>query len=66
MTLEVLRGGKSELVVQHPDSLALRIPRAWTDADGAPPTHGTGTDTQLTVEAVRDLIHLANLLAARD
>jgi hypothetical protein len=65
MTLEVLRGGKSELVVQHPDSLALRIPRAWTDADGAPPAPLPETDTQLTVEAVRNLIHLVGLLAAR-
>jgi hypothetical protein len=36
-TLEVLRGGQIHIVVRPPDGTPMRVPRAWTDADGAPP-----------------------------
>ncbi len=63
--LDVVRGGESHLVVRHPDSLALRIPRAWTDADGESLAPGTAPDTQLTVEALRDLVDLVDALRDR-
>jgi len=54
--LDVVRGGESHLVVRHPDSLTLRIPRAWTDADGESLAPGTAPDTQLTVDALGELV----------
>lgn len=66
MELEVVRGGKSVLVVRHPDSLTMRIPRDWTDIDGALRAPKTGPDTQLTVETLRDLVHLVDVLLDRD
>ena len=63
--LYVVRGGKSEITVRHPDSATMRIPRAWTDADGTtPPTKGK-SDTQLTVAALRALMHLVDVLGDR-
>ena len=61
----MVRGGKSELTVRHPvDTLTMRIPRAWTDVDG---TSGAPIpcDTQLTVVALRDLLHLVHVLGGR-
>ncbi len=63
--LDVVRGGRSELVVQHPDSLTMRIPRAWTDADGATAPPKVKPDTQLTVDVLRELMHLARVLGDR-
>jgi len=63
--LDVIRGGKSELLVRHPDSLAMRIPRTWTDADPALSAPKEEPDTQLTVEALRKLIHLVDVLGDR-
>lgn len=64
-SLEVVRGGKSELVVRHPDSMTMRIPRAWTDADGPPPPREKAAETQLTVDALRELMHLVDVLGDR-
>jgi hypothetical protein len=64
--LDVVRGGRSELLVRHPDSLTMRIPRAWTNADAASPAPRAETDIQLTVEALRELIHLVDVLGDRD
>jgi hypothetical protein len=63
--LDVVRGGSTELLVRHPDSLTMRIPRAWTDADAASPPPRAGPDTQLTIEALRDLIDLVDVLRDR-
>ena len=63
--LDVVRGGESQLVVQHPDTLTMRIPRAWTDTDGAISPPKAEPDTQLTVHALRELMHLADVLQDR-
>jgi hypothetical protein len=63
--LEVVRDGKSQLVVRHPDSVTMRIPRAWTDADGIPPPPRSGPDTQLTLGSLRDLLRLVDALGDR-
>ena len=41
----------------------MRIPREWTDADGA--ITPVLADTQLTVVALRDLLHLVEVLGRR-
>ena len=63
--LDVVRGGRSQLVVRHPDSLTMRIPRGWTDADGTTAPPKTEPDTQLTLDALRELMHLVGLLGDR-
>lgn len=64
--VEVLIEGRGQhLVVQLPDGSSMRIPRAWTDADGAaePPER----ITIFTVRALRELIEIAGALrTARD
>ena len=42
----------------------MRIPRAWTDADGPTPPRNA-EDTQLTVDALRELMHLVDVLEDR-
>jgi hypothetical protein len=63
--LDVVRGGKRELTVRHPDTFTLRIPREWTDADGVASRPNLKPDTELTVEAVRELLQLVDGLRDR-
>ncbi len=64
--LEVLsQQGKTLLVVRLPDGSALRMPRAWTDADGGDvPDELVGTCVY-TPESLRGLIRLVDALRAR-
>ena len=64
--LEVLiQQGKSLLVVRLPDGSAMRMPRAWTDADGGGvPDELLGTCVY-TPESLRGLIRLVDALHAR-
>lgn len=59
--LEVLRDGDRLLVVRLPDGCGARIPRAWTDADGAPPPRPE-PETILTAEALREILSLVESL----
>jgi hypothetical protein len=43
----------------------MRIPRAWTDADGIPPPPRLGPDTQLTLGSLRDLVRLVAAIGDR-
>ena len=61
--LEVVSGGTSAIVVRILDGTTMRIPRAWTDADGAPP-HET-PETVFSIEALRDLLRLVDAISAR-
>ncbi len=62
--LEVVREGKPGFLVRNPDGLAMRIPRDWTDIDGAtePPA---SSGTQLTIASLRDLLRLVQALEDR-
>ena len=64
--LEVLiQQGKTLLVVRLPDGSAMRMPRAWTDADGGSvPDELLGTCVY-TPESLRELIRLVEALRAR-
>ena len=61
--LEVVSGGTSAIVVRISDGTTMRIPRAWTDADGTPP-HGPA-ETVFSIEALRDLLHLLDVIGTR-
>ena len=63
--LDVVRGGRSELTVRNPDSATMRIPRAWTDADGVMPPTKEEPSTQLTIDALRALMRLVDALGDR-
>jgi hypothetical protein len=55
-----VQDGPRQLVVRLGDGTTLRVPRAWTDADGPPPPP-TGA-TVFTVEVLRELLdHVARL-----
>jgi len=61
--LEVAFGGTSAIVVRISDGTTMRIPRAWTDADGAPPYERP--ETVFSIEALRDLLRLVDGISAR-
>ena len=62
--LELVRNGKSQLVVRNPDGMTMRIPRTWTDVDGADGALIL-SETQLTIITLRSLLHLTQLLGGR-
>jgi hypothetical protein len=43
----------------------MRLPRAWTDADGPPPDHDHAPATEFTVESLRALMALVAALEKR-
>jgi hypothetical protein len=63
--LDVVRWTKNHVMVRHPDSVTLRLPRGWTDAGADPLPPMLAPDTQLTIASLRDLIHLVGLLGDR-
>jgi len=64
--LEVLiEQGKTLLVVRLPDGSAMRIPRAWTDADGGAVPEELSVTGVYTPESLRELIGLVDALRAR-
>ena len=64
--LEVLiEQGKALLVVRLPDGSAMRIPRAWTDADGRTVPEEPSVTGVYTPESLRELIGLVDALRAR-
>ena len=62
--LEILKGGHGDLLVQLGDGSAIRMPRSWTDADGAPVPQSLPA-TLVTVSSVRELITLLDALRRR-
>ena len=55
--------GPAQMVVRLGDGTSMRLPRAWTDADGAPPPNGS--EHVLSAEALRELIELVDVLGRR-
>ena len=58
--------GQVHLVVRIGDGSNLRIPRAWTDADGAPAPADPERNAVFTLEAIRALIKVVDVLRSRD
>jgi hypothetical protein len=63
LRLEVVSGGTSAIVVRVADGTTMRIPRAWTDVDGAPPHEPA--ETVFSIEALRDLLRLVDAIGTR-
>jgi hypothetical protein len=63
--LEVLRADKKHILVRAPDGLSLKLPRLWTDVDGADGERGSSGDAIFTVESLRELAALVQALARR-
>ena len=62
--LEILKGGQRDLLVQLRDGSAIRLPRSWTDANGAPVPQPLPA-TLVTVSSVRELVTLLAALRQR-
>ena len=63
-TFTVVRDGPRELVIRAVDGVVMRVPRAWTDADGVTVTDA-GPDAVFTVDAIRALVDLVAALRGR-
>jgi hypothetical protein len=63
---EVLKADQHRLVVQHFDGGTMKIPRAWTDADGEQESRQRCHPLVFTVEALRELLALTDVLRHRD
>ena len=61
----LIQQGKTLLVVRLPDGSAMRIPRAWTDADGGGVSEDRLVMSVYTPESLRELITLVDALRAR-
>ena len=64
LALEVLHTGPRELVVRAPDGFSMRLPRVWTDADGAAAA-GSAPDAVFSVDAIRALLEIVEALHRR-
>ena len=61
--VKVLTGGPAQMVVRLRDGTAMRLPRAWTDADGASPSKRS--EHVFSAEALRELIEHVAILGRR-
>jgi hypothetical protein len=61
--LEAVSAGAAAIVVRLADATTMRLPRTWTDADGAPPHEPT--ESIFSVEALRDLFRLLDAIGRR-
>jgi len=62
--LEVLSATKACVVVRLADGSSLKLPRRWTDADGAACTELTG-QAQISLAGLRELLRLFEALRRR-
>ena len=60
---EVVTGGPTQIVVRLDDGTSMRVPRAWTDADGT--ASCLGTERVFSVDAIRELIELVAVIGRR-
>jgi len=60
--MEVVLGGPRIIVVRLRDGTSMRVPRAWTDADGR---SVEGPENVFTVESLHDLALLLEAFARR-
>jgi hypothetical protein len=61
--VEVVTGGPTQIVVRLEDGTTMRLPRAWTDADGASPC--AHSERVFSVDAMIELIGLVDALGRR-
>ncbi len=63
-TFDILQTGRRQLVVRALDGVAMRLPRGWTDADGAP-AETNEPDAFFSVDAIRALLEIVEALQRR-
>jgi hypothetical protein len=63
-SLEVVKRGRTQIVVRLGNGTSMRMPSTWTDVDGAPSQHTS--DSIFTAEALRELLGLVDALRTRD
>lgn len=64
--LDVRQEGNGTLVLAHPDGGGLRVPRNWTDADGAvTPDQLAKASVQSATTGLREVIELVESLKHR-
>jgi hypothetical protein len=56
-------GGPTKIVVLLDDGTTMRLPRAWTDADGS--ASRDSTESIFSVEAIRELVVLVEAIGRR-
>lgn len=61
--VQVLTVGPAQMVVRLRDQTSMRLPRAWTDADGAPPSNRS--EHVFSAESLRELIEHVDMLGRR-
>ena len=64
--LEVIHANKVMLTIRLADGSTMKMLRAWTNAGGAATAVAEPRCCVLTIEAVRELIHLVCALRHRD
>jgi hypothetical protein len=64
--LEVLNADKQTLVLRLDDGSPMKMPRAWTSADGGAPAEEPSISSVFTIEALRELWNLLGTLRNRD
>jgi hypothetical protein len=64
-TFDVLQTGPQQLVVRVLGGLAMRLPREWTNADGAP-AETSEADAVFSVDAIRALLEIVEALHRRE
>jgi len=60
---EVVTSGPTQIVVRISDSTTMRLPRDWTDADGAPPPRSS--ESVFTSDALRELLERVEVMRRR-
>jgi hypothetical protein len=63
-TFDILQTGRRQLVVRALEGIAMRLPRAWTDADGAS-AETSEPDAVFSVDAIRALLEIVEALQRR-
>jgi hypothetical protein len=63
-TLELVNRGRTQIVVRLRDGTSMRVPRSWTDVDGAPSQ--PIAETIFTPDALLSLLDLVDALRSRD
>lgn len=61
-TLEVLRDGRAQLIVRLSDGTSMRVPRRWTDIDGAVEL---ARESVCTIDSLREVLELVEALRRR-
>ena len=60
--LDVVRGGRAQIVVRLNDGTTMRLPRSWTDIDGV---RALPVESIYTIDSLRELLEHVEVLRRR-